>query len=129
MATHFVDPGKQWVADVIDGATRAAKTDMKYVAWGTGTVSGFDETRTTLYTEASEARTTGVMSQVTTTITGDTYQVVGTITANGTKTITNAGLFDQSAVGGNALIIGDFTGVPLLLGDSIEFTFKLHVDQ
>jgi hypothetical protein len=49
--------------------------------------------------------------------------VVGTITAGTTETITNAGLFDAST-SGNLFVKGDFTGIALNSGDSIQFTFK-----
>lgn len=52
------------------------------------------------------------------------YQVVGTITADGTKTITNAGLFDAST-SGNLFMKGDFTGVALNASESIQFTMKV----
>lgn len=135
MATVFTDAGKRWVADKIratggaaTGVVEASPNDVQNkIAWGTGagTAAVGD---TTLFTEASEARVTGVMSSFTTDVTGDTYQVVGTITANGTKTITNAGLFDATTVG-DMLIKGDFSGIPVLLGDSIEFTFRLDMDD
>ncbi|MDD5397034.1 MAG: hypothetical protein PHW24_03165 [Candidatus Moranbacteria bacterium] len=124
MATHFVDAGKQWVVDKMDDSQAST---MNKIGWGTG-AGTTGETDTTLFTEASEARATATISQTDTTITGDTYQAVGTLTANGTKTITNAGLFD-AASGGNMLVKGDHAGVPLLLNDSIEYTFKLQVDQ
>lgn len=124
MATQFVDIGKQWVVDKLDDSQAST---MNRIAWGTGAGTA-GETDTTLFTEASETRATGTQSQQTTTVTGDTFQVVGTITATGTKTITNAGLFD-AATTGNMLIKGDFSGVPVLANDSIEFTIKLHVDQ
>jgi len=127
MAVHFTDSFKAWVVDVIDGATRAGKTDMKFGAWGTG-AGTTGETDTTLFTEASETRVTGTMSQQTTTITGDTYRLVWTMTADGTKTVTNAGYFDAST-SGNLGIKGDHAGVPVLLNDSIEYTANLHVDQ
>jgi hypothetical protein len=124
MATHFVDVGKQWVVDKMDDSQASTRRRIGWVM-GAGTAA---ENDTTLFTEASETRATGTISQQTTTVTGDTFQVIGTITANGTKTITNAGLFD-AATSGNMLIKGDFTGIPVVSGDSIEFTFKLHVDQ
>lgn len=124
MATVFSNTGKVDIVDKLDIATGSA-ADFKYVAWGTGAGTAA-ATDTTLFTEASEARVTGTVSQQTTSVTGDTYQVVGTITADGTKTITNAGLFDASSAG-DLLIKGDFTGVALVLNDQIEFTFKLVV--
>jgi hypothetical protein len=124
MATHFVDVGKQWVVDKMDDSSA---TSMNRVGWGTG-AGTTAENDTTLFTEAGESRATGTISQQLTTIAGDTYQVIGTLTSTSTKTITNAGLFD-AATSGNLLIKGDFTGIPLLANDSIEFTFKLQVDQ
>jgi hypothetical protein len=38
-------------------------------------------------------------------------------------TVTNAGLWD-AASGGNLFLKGDFTGIGLVSGDSILFTFK-----
>jgi hypothetical protein len=73
-------------------------------------------TDTTLFTETTdEARTTGTSSRVTTTVTNDTYQVVGTITvATAGKTITNVGLFDVvTASSGNLYFKSDFTGLAL----------------
>ncbi|MFA6063897.1 MAG: hypothetical protein WC736_15020 [Gallionella sp.] len=123
MATVLPDTGKQWVIDKLDDSSA---TSMNRIAWGTGAgTSG--ETDTTLFTEASETRATATMSQVTTTITGDTLQAVGTITATGTKTITNGGQFDAASAG-NMLVKGDFTGIPLLADDSIEFTCKTQAD-
>lgn len=103
----------------------SAGTEPKYVAWGTGagTAAASD---TTLFTESTEeARTNGTSSRVTTTVTNDTYQVVGTITvATSNKTITNVGLFDAST-SGNLYFKSDFTGLALLIGDSITFTIRV----
>lgn len=135
MATVFANAGKTWVVDKIratggaaTGVVEASPNDVnKFVAWGTGagTAAVGD---TTLFTEAAEARTAGTMSGQTTDTTGDTYRVVGTITATGTKTITNAGVFDASSAG-DMLMKGDFAGIPVVSGDSIEFTFNLDFDD
>lgn len=118
MATLLVDTGKAIVTNYLAGG---AATQPKYVAWGTGagTTSASD---TTLFSETG-SRTTGTATQQTTTTTNDTYQVIGTLTASGTVTITNAGLFDASS-SGNLFVKGDFTGIGLTSGDSIQFTFK-----
>lgn len=124
MATVLTDVGKANMINALNGGSHTAPT---YVAWGTGTGTA-SKTDTTLFTEASESRTNGTKSVVTTTVTNDTYQVVGTITADGTKTITNAGLFDAST-SGDMYVKGDFTGIALSLGDSIQFTFKVVQDM
>lgn len=120
-ATVITNGGKAIVTNRINGAG----TTPNYVAWGTGagTAAAGD---TTLFTEASEARVAGTTSRVTITVTNDTFQVVGTITAAAAKTITNAGLFDAST-GGTLYLKGDFTGQALNANDSIQFTFQHQV--
>ena len=120
MATLLVNTGKAIVTNYLNGG---AATQPKYVAWGTGagTTSATD---TTLFTEVTP-RVSGTTTQQTTSTTNDTFQVVGTQTAGTSETITNAGLFDAST-SGNLFVKGDFTGVPLNSGDSIQFTFKVQ---
>lgn len=119
-ATVIVNGGQAIVTNRIVGSG----TEPKFVAWGTGagTAAVAD---TTLFTESTdEARTTGTSSRVTTTVTNDTYQVVGTITVASTgKTITNVGLFD-AITSGNLFFKSDFTGLLLAVADSITFTIK-----
>jgi hypothetical protein len=125
MATVVVNGGLGLVTSRL-GSASAAVPD--YVAWGTGagTAAVAD---TTLFTEASEARTQGAITQQTTNTTSDTYQVVGTITVAGSgKTITNAGLFNASS-SGTMLMKGDFTGIALDVGESIQFTMQVVFDQ
>lgn len=113
----------------------------KYAGWGTaaGTAAVGD---TTLFTEAMSTtndgshniRPTATMTQVTTTQTNDTYQLVTTITADAGKTITNFGMFDTNGQaadlstapsGGNLYVKSDFTGVVLATSDAISFTAKI----
>jgi len=119
MATLLVTTGKAIVTNRIGGGG----TTPQYVAWGTGagTTAAGD---TTLFTETG-TRTSGTTSQQTTSTTNDTYQVVGTMTAGSSLTITNAGVFDAST-SGNLFVKGDFTGLALNTGDSIQFTFKVQ---
>jgi hypothetical protein len=118
MATLLVNTGKAIVTNYLAGG---AATQPKYAGWGTG-AGTTAITDTTLFTETG-TRVTGTATQQTTTTTNDTYQVIGTITAVGTVTITNAGLFDAVS-SGNLFVKGDFTGIALTSGDSIQFTFK-----
>jgi hypothetical protein len=120
MATLLVNTGKAIVTNYLNGG---AATQPKYVAWGTG-AGTTAATDTTLFTEVTP-RVSGTTSQVTTSTTNDTFQVVGTQTAGTTETITNAGLFDAST-SGNLFVKGDFTGIALNSGDSIQFTFKVQ---
>lgn len=113
----MVNGGKAVVTNRIKGSG----TEPNYVAWGTG-AGTTAATDTTLFSETG-SRVAGTSTQQTTSTTDDTYQVVGTLTAGSSLTITNAGLFDASS-SGNLFVKGDFTGLALNSGDSIQFTFK-----
>jgi len=116
-----VTAGKGWLTGKV---SIAGATTMNQGAWGTGAGTAA-VTDTTLFTEASEARVTATLTQQTTTVTNDTSQWVYTMTANGTKTITNAGVFDAASVG-TLSVKGDFSGIPVNSGDQITFTLKLQ---
>ena len=122
MATLLVNTGKAVVTNRIN----VAGTTHLYVEWGTG-AGTTAATDTTLFTESSSpaSRTTGTATQQTTSTTNDTFQVVGTLTSGTTQTITNAGTFDAVTTG-NLFVKGDFTGIALNSGDSIQFTVKVQ---
>jgi hypothetical protein len=122
-ATVLTNSGKRTAADRQQGTpTRNA---LKYVAIGTG-ATGAARTAvvadTALSTEV-ETRATGTESTVTTSVTGDTYQVVGTITATGTRAVDEAGTFDASSTG-NMGVSATFPVVNLASGDSLQLTVK-----
>lgn len=103
-----------------------------YIQWGTG--SGQTASSNALASTAgtTEARVTGTSSQQTTTVTNDTYQVTGTLTAAGTRAITEVGVFDAAGSGsppsgGNMDIYSDFSVVNLASNDAIVFTIKVKV--
>lgn len=128
MATVLTNAGKA----IVTNRLRSGGTEPLFVSWGTGAGTAAI-TDTTLFTEANAAgtaigvgtRTTGTSTQQTTTVTNDTYQVIGTITTSAGFTVTNVGLFDNATGGsGNLFIKSDFTGVVLASGDSIQFTIR-----
>lgn len=121
-ATVITNAGQAIVTNLVSGI---GGTVPNFVAWGTGAGTSAI-TDTTLFTETTdETRVTGTKSRVTTTVTNDTYQVVSTNTvATAGKTITNVGIFDASTTG-NLYFKSDFTGLALLVGDSITFTLKI----
>ena len=121
MATVYTAVGETVVVDLIDGtsSTHLDNTNA-HIGWGTGAGTA-DKADTTLFTEASETRVTGTTSQPA----ADKNQWVATLTADGAKTITNAGLFNAVAAG-SMVVKGDFTGIVLALGDKIEFTVSLE---
>ena len=77
------------------------KTAFTYVACGTGT--GAEAAGdTTLGTEISDSgleRSTGTLTQQTTTQTNDTLQIVKAWSVSGTKTIAEVGMFNASSSG------------------------------
>lgn len=121
MASVVTDAGR----DIITNRIKGSGTEPSYVAWGTGAGTAA-VTDTTLFTEAAESRVAGTSTRETTSVTNDTYQVTGTITSASSQTITNAGLFD-AATTGNMALKGDFTGVALANGESINFTMQIQL--
>lgn len=117
MADIFTSVGEQIAADLWDGTISAPAN--WYAAWGTGAgTTGKGDT--TLFTEASEARVVTAKSQPA----ANQNRMIATITADGAKTITNAGIFDAASAG-NMPLKSDFAGIALALGDKIQFTFTL----
>lgn len=119
MATVFTNTGRALLTSALDNTQLTSPT---YIGWGTGSTTAA-ATQTALVTPSSEARTNGTKSRVTTTVTNDTYRVVGTVTSTQTQTIAEAALFDASS-SGNMYVRGDFTGIALANGDSIAFTIN-----
>lgn len=96
--------------------------------WGTGTGAAAAANVVTT-TTTTEARSAATMSQGTTTVTNDKLIASGTVTAAGTRAITEVGIFDavgsgSPPTGGNMDMYGDFASVNLLVNDSIAFTFN-----
>lgn len=121
MATVVTNTGKGLITAQLL-TTASAKT--WYVSWGTGAGTAA-ATDTTLFTESAESRVSGTTTQQTTTTTNDTWQCTGTMTATGTRAITNAGVLDAST-SGNLLMKGDFSTINLSTSDSIAFTMKIQ---
>lgn len=117
MATVYSTVGKQFIVDLIDATVAVA---AHFGAWGTGAGTAVVGD-TTLFTEASESRVSATKSQPNAT----TNQWLWVMTADGSKTITNAGVFSASS-GGTLIIKGDFTGIALAVSDQIQFTATLQ---
>jgi len=117
MADVLTQMGEEVFVDRIDGA--AVPTD--YINWGTGTGTA-SKTDTALFAEGTEARVVATRSQPV----PDKIRWVATQTADASKTITEAGVFDAST-GGNLILHSDFTGIPLNAGDKIEFTWDVEI--
>ena len=127
MAAVLTNAGKAITTNRLKGAG----TEPSWIGWGTGagTAAAGD---TDLFAPAAEARVAGTSSQQTTTTSGDTYQVTGTLTVSGAgKTITNVGLFDAAGsgsppAGGNLFMHDDHGSQVLGVGDGVSYTLKVQ---
>lgn len=124
-ATVVTNGGKRTMADRL--LTTPTRNAFKFLAMGVG-ATGAARTAaaadTALSTEV-ETRTSGTESTVTTTNTGDTYQVVGTVAATATRVADEGGLFDASTVG-NMGVSYTYAVINLSNGDSIAYTVKVQ---
>ena len=110
MADIFTQTGEELFADDVE----AART--WYIDWGTGGTTAA-KGDTALGTAGGEARVSATMSQPS----ADQNQFLATITASGSKTIIECGIFD-AATTGIMIQRSDFAGIALTSGDKIEFT-------
>jgi len=122
-ATVLTDLGKALTASRMLGAG----AEPKYLGVGVGATGA---ARTAVATDtalstAVEDRVAGTSSAVTTSVTGDTYQVIGTVTATASRSVDEAGLFDASTAG-NMYLSATFPVVSLVVGDSIQCTLKVQ---
>jgi hypothetical protein len=122
-ATVLTNLGKQTSAN--RQQTTPTKNPPKFIGMGVG-ATGAARTAaaadTALSTEV-ETRASGTESIVTTTVTNDTYQTVGTITATATRAVDEAGTFDASTTG-TLVVSATFPVINLASGDSIQFTVQ-----
>jgi hypothetical protein len=116
----FMDAGKAIVTNLISGL---GGTVPKYHAVGTG--AGPANSAAAALTTEVEARVAGAVSRLTTTVNNDTFQSVGTQTMTNTRAITEVGLFDQLALGGNCLVMSSISVINLGVGDSLLTIFRL----
>lgn len=102
-----------------------------HIGWGTG-ATAVTTADTALQTEdtggsPAYARATGADTQTTTTSANDTHTVIGTLTSNNTKTITEAALF-TAATSGTMYVRGVLaSGISVALNDSVQFTFNIQI--
>ncbi len=118
----------------ITEALHAYATRARHMQWGVGSGQAVTDTDLDNKTGTTEARTAGTSSQQTTNTTNDTFRVTGTITAAGTRAITELGLFDAAGAGsppsgGNMAFYTDFSVINLASSDFIQFQVDVVFDQ
>lgn len=125
-ATVATNKLKAMLADRLRTTPSTYTAAPKYCAIGTGATAAARTaaaTDTALSTEV-ESRTAGTESVVTTTVTGDTTQVVGSVTATATRAVDESGLFDASTAG-NLAVSATHAVVNLASGDSLQNTWQI----
>lgn len=126
--TVVTTKGKAFLADRLQTTPTTYTNSPKYCAMGVGATAAARTAAVgdTALSSEVESRTSGTTSNTTTTTTGDTFQVVGTITATATRSVDEFGLFDASAAG-NMAFSATFPVVSLSSGDGIQFTAKIQL--
>lgn len=121
MADVITDGGRAQAAGYLSNTVTQVATYHGNVGTAAGTAAVTD---TTLFTEVGTARIAITPTRVTVgSPTNNTAQYVFTYNATGSVTVTNAGYF-TAATGGVLMQKSDFAGIPLLNGDSVQFTFQ-----
>lgn len=128
VACVVTNKGKAMFADRVRTTPATYTTAPKWVAMGVG-ATGAARTAaaadTALTTEV-ESRTSGSESVVTTSVTNDTLQVTGSITATANRAVDEYGLFDANAAG-NMFVSGTQNVQNLVNTDVIAFVIKVQL--
>jgi len=120
--------GMNEVAELIGTDTTSTATAFDYIAVGTGT-SAASKTDTALETEITEnglTRAASTGSTVTTTDTGDTFQLVHSFSPTSTYAVTESGILN-AATTGELLCHQTFSAINVSNGDTLTITWKITV--
>jgi hypothetical protein len=120
MADLVTNVGKAQIAGYVSNTVTQIVTYFGNVGTGAGTTAAAD---TSLFSETGSARISITPTRTTTAFTNDTAQYIFTYTATGGINVTNAGYFTAST-GGVLMQKSDHATIPLLAGDSIQYTFR-----
>jgi hypothetical protein len=107
-------------------SNQGAYSPFVNIAIGTGTVAAAaaDTTLGTEITTSGGGRGAATATQVTTTLTNDTTQLVKTFTFTATFAVTEEGILDSATTGGSLLARQVFTAINVVSGDSLQITHK-----
>jgi hypothetical protein len=129
-AIILVNNGEEWAAERLAGVQGAGTNNVfgnagSHCGWGTGAGTAA-KADTTLFTESGDPATRPAATTITVTGTGASakYQHIATIPSTTTQTITNAGILSANTAG-VLFTHADFAGIPLVNGDSIQFTWTI----
>jgi hypothetical protein len=125
MANVLTTIGRELIARAINQAgSGVGSVAPTYSGYGTGagTAAIAD---TTLFTEV-QTRVNGTASIQTGASTNNIFRVVAQHTADASRAITNAGLFDASSTG-NLFVKADFSVINLGNGDTLTLTYNTEI--
>ena len=124
-ANLIVNAGKAEVAALLGAVTGGVA--FGYLAVGTGTVApaATDTALGAEITTGGLARAASANTQVTTTVTNDTLQMVKEWTASASHAVTEAGAFNDASAG-DMLCRQTFAAVNLVSADKLEVTYKVQ---
>ncbi|SRR5580765_4854116 len=124
MAVVVTNAGEEYVVDKLK---ESVSTEASYVGWGTGAgVAAKADTDLFTPVNSDPGNVLRILGTSSKTGTGSTakYQVVATLQSVAGGTITNAGMW-TAVSGGTLFVHGDHTGVVLVTGDQIQYTFTV----
>jgi hypothetical protein len=131
-ATALTNTGRGLITARLSATSGITATLAPYMGFGTSATAVASATSTALGTELTSGtwsgytRSTVTGTQVTTTVTNDTYQAAGTLTASGqSAAITEAGNFDASSAG-NLMLYATFAAINLSGTDSLAIQLRLQ---
>lgn len=126
-ATVLTNTERAIVADRVRTTPATYTNAPKYIGVGVGATGAARTAAATdsALSSAVESRTSGAESIVTTTLTGDTLQVQGTVTMTAPRAVDEGGLFDAASSGNMAVSwtqnVDNFSS-----GDSYTITIKIQ---
>ena len=118
--------GKRVVADQLGGTTTAPVTAIALGIGATAAAAGNTALESEITTNGG-ARGAATITNTTTTTTGDTEQWVRSFTFSGSFAVTEEGLLDNNASGGNLLARQVFSAINVQSGDILQITHKEQV--
>jgi len=120
--------GFKEVAQLMGLDTASSGTAFDYIAVGVGTTAA-TATDTALETEITDTgltRAAGTGTNVTTTVSGDTLQIVKSFSPSGSKAVTESGILNASSAG-EMLCRQTFSAINVTNGDTLTITWKIKV--
>jgi len=132
-ATVVTNRGKAIIAKRLTGGASPVQVEPKFLAVGVGANTAGRTaavTDTSLSSEVQARVGTNAGATDITDVTDDTYVVTNVVTASAHREVNEAALFDTgTANSGNTFISATFPPVNLESGDSIQVTFRTHIDD